>query len=217
MNKSTSRPLRIAAVALSLILAASTAPTASAAKAKVGIGVAPSPNGYVMQGEPTQIAISGAKRAKVYLERDGKWRLLGTARAKRALPYTFTEGGLQRIRVKPKKKKARTFRVPVYQEKRTNTPEAYAGVIFINRPSRIPLETTTTLRESDGCVLVDVGGDVTGIEVLSAGAPPWQGSASPDEEIAQQGIPVAGDTVIQWTNPRGGRIQAGYNAVCLNP
>lgn len=192
------------------------APAATAAK--LNIGVAPSPNGYVMAGEPTQIAVSGTKNAKVYLKRDGKWRLLGTSRSNRAVPYTFTESGLQQVRVKPRKGKAKIFKVPVYGKRESSStqysrPEAFAGQIFTG--SKWGLGSELSLPADFGCVLLDVGGKYTSIEVLSTGAPPWQGSSGPDDEIAQMGIPISGDTVVTWTR-LGLNSNIGYNAICLD-
>jgi len=212
-------PALVPAIVLTaaLIVSVSVAPAASAAK--VNIGVAPSANGYVMQGQPTQIAVTGAKRAKIFLKRDGKWRLLGTARKNRALPYTFRSAGVQSVRVKPRKGKARIFGVPVYDRTATSRPGALGGQIFTRFPSTLfRTSTSASISADSGCVLLDIGAKNSTVEVLSTGAPPWQGSAMPGAEIAQMGIPVAGDIVLSWNqNVSGERWAGGYNAICLNP
>lgn len=204
----------VVAVAASLVAV----PPANAAKLE--IGVAPSANGYVMEGEPTQIAIAGKKRGKVFLRRDGKWRLLGTARVNRPLSYTFTDGGLQRLRVKPRKGKARTFLVPVYQQTDGSVPVGFDGVVFKNRERgyhNAGNGRTRTLSEEQGCVLLDVGGRNVTIEVLSTGEPPWQGASAADGEVAQLGIPISGDTVITWKPVEGNYVLGGFTGTCLNP
>lgn len=219
-----SRNRRVVAILLSVGVAFSgalvNAPSAMAAK--LNIGVAPSANGYVMAGEPTQIAVSGAKSAKVYLRREGKWRLLGTARQNRALPYTFTDSGVQRVRVKPSKRKARIFKVPVYGSRRSSSPAAFGGQVFSNTFSGIASGggRTVTFTKDRGCVLLDVGAKNASIEVFSTDSAPWQGSSGPGGEIAQMGIPIAGDTVVTWRGLGTGFLQTidtGYNVICLNP
>lgn len=192
------------------------------------VGVLPSANGYVMVDVPTQIAIGGAPSAQVYVRNSEKakkkWRLIGRSTPNRALTHTFTDNGLQQIRIKPKGAKAKKITVPVYYQTGGGPIETFAGTLFTWSSQVQPFRSTSVPLEADrGCVLVDVGVEGSTlkrptIEVVSSGAPSWSGQSESDQPLAQTGIPVSGDTVVTvgagYSGP--GYIKFGVNAVCLN-
>jgi hypothetical protein len=69
----------VGALLAAAVLAAS--PAAAAKAAAVNIGIAPSPNGLVMKGEPTQIAVSGVPSATILIwnAEQKKWFRIGKA------------------------------------------------------------------------------------------------------------------------------------------
>lgn len=220
---------RLIGGASALVLGISVTGLAQPASAQeLEVGVLPSANGYVMVDVPTQIAIGGAPSAKVYVRNSDKakkkWRLIGRSTPNLALTHTFTDNGLQQIRIKPKGAKAKQITVPVYYQTGGGPIRTFAGTLFTWSSQVQPFRSTTVPFEADqGCVLVDVGVDGSTlkrptIEVVSSGAPSWSGQSESDQPFAQTGIPVSGDTVITvgsgYAGP--GYIQFGVNAICLN-
>lgn len=203
-------PFRTIAAALAAVaLVAATAPAATATQAtakknKVTIGVAPAANGLVMAEQPTQIAVGGTPSAKVSVKYAGKWRALGTATPAQPAPVTFFDTGRLKVKVKPKKGKAKVFTVPVYGRFSTGTsfePRAYGDTILRSERS-VRGEAIETAETSDGCAFVDVGvenyWDTNPIRatVMSTGAVPATFTADKGESTAMTNIPVSGDTVI---------------------
>lgn len=224
VNRSVLRSIMLTIMGTVLVGAMASQPANAAG---LNIGVAPSPNGYVMRDVPTQVAVSGASRAVVYIFNPtiGKYTRVGTATAKSAVPFTFTTNGLQKIKVVPSSGRSKVFKVPVYARVsgRGNTPTNYGGLIL---PSDNYAFGPMTAKASEGCVLVDVGGkgyyDRTPpftITVSSSGANPaviqvpgGTGGAG------QANVRVAGDVVIQPSdNGKQGESIYGAMFTCLNP
>lgn len=219
--------------------------TAPAAQSAVNIGVAPSPNGLVMKDVPTQIAISGTKRARIFLwnTQQKKYFRIGTATPKRALNYTFTNNGIQRIRIRPAKGKAKTFRVAVYEQRPAQavgsrssyTPTAYGSTILTSRLAlgTYSLSDTRSLgryaTKDYGCRFVSVGGkvdrDSLTLNVQSTGADPRTFTATPGAPFAELDVPIGGDVVIEASFSGGQNrnslestpAEVGLVLTCLNP
>jgi hypothetical protein len=234
------RGILISAVAAAMVLTTATAP---AAHAKINIGVAPSPNGFVMLGVPTQIAVSGTKAAVLSLwnSEQKKYFRIGTARNGQALAYTFPTGGVQKLVATPLKGKARTFTVGVYSRQSGfsgTTPTAFGALVlpsnqtigyFVAGSSDDGINRSVTASASEGCVLVDIGAKTDGepitVTVRSTSADPVTATATRDTPIALTGVPVKGDMVIDfkyqgqahavWSRPAPGMI--GAMTTCLSP
>jgi len=205
------------------------APAASAAK--IQVGVAPSPNGYVMAGVPTQVAVNRA--AKVYRNVNGKWMLLGNATKARSVPVTFNDPGVYSLRVKPKKGKARVVKVGVYgyfSIDGSGSTIAMGGQVFPNGFGVGTYAISQRVRRVSipayrGCVNVDVGVKEINqrdsypyeakVDVFSAGSPAWSsGLQSAPEGFAALGIPISGDAALEFF-ARGRDVRGSVKALCL--
>lgn len=215
---------------LALSAALLTAPAVSAAK--LDIGVAPSANGYVMAGQPTQVAVN--MPAKIFRQVNGKWMLVGNATKNRAVPITFNEAGIYSLRAKPKKGKARVVKVGVYDyvawTNRGGTiamgGQVFPGSADIAYRARSLRTYRASIPASRGCVAVDVGVrdlDISEgrypyqatIDVLSTGAPAWaSGPQSGVDGFAALGIPISGDAAVEFS-ATGGNVNAAVRALCL--
>jgi hypothetical protein len=209
----------LCAVALTSVTAVGLAPSAAAADVK--IGVAPSPNGLVMAGVPTQIAVSGTPKATVYVwnATSGKYFRAGTTTPKAAAPFTFQTSGLQKIKVVPSKGKAKVFRVPVYARfaRPSGSPTPYGGLVLNSNGSSEEYSAPA----SAGCVMVDVGGRVDmstptpfTVTVFSSGANPFSFTVADKTGVGHASIPVAGDAVVQ-KNDDYWRYEVGAVWTCL--
>lgn len=210
-------------------------------QAAVNIGVAPSPNGLVMVGVPTQIAVSGTKAAVISIWNPElrKYVRIGTAKSGSALPYTFEAGGLQRLLVRPAKGKPRKATVPVYGRLSgfgDVTPTTYGNLILTSAQTigfRVAgsaddgITRVVTATSAKKCVLADVGaktdGDAIQVTVQSTGADPVTAVATLDAPVALSNVPVRGDLVVEfkyegrahamWSKPAPGVI--GVILTCL--
>jgi hypothetical protein len=208
----------VGALLAAAVLAAS--PAAAAKAAAVNIGIAPSPNGLVMKGEPTQIAVSGVPSATILIwnAEQKKWFRIGKATRAQAAAYTFTQSGIQRIKATPSKGKSRVFSVAVYAKypMGTNTPTTYGPIILPSVRSFGSFRDDTesfTAQAANGCALVDIGlkltpyaatNAVASVSVQSTGANPASYTATVGAPVGVTGIPVKGDVVIQAEMVTGG-------------
>ncbi|MDQ1246241.1 MAG: hypothetical protein QG597_609 [Actinomycetota bacterium] len=218
-------------VAVGLAVIGTTIPAQAAQPAALTIGVAPSPNGLVMVGIPTQIAVAGTRKATLDLwdPSQRKFFRIGTATPAKALAYTFQKSGLQKIRMVPVKGKPKTFTVAVYIRfpggGMNTTPAAYGSVIFPGSENA-GTEKTVSATAAEGCVFVDIGlsvavtirsGPTATVVVQSTGAPPTTLTATLDNPVAQLNIPVKGDVVINLTTTNLPKTTTSRWWTCLNP
>lgn len=201
-----------AVLASALLVGSLAAPAAAVAPAakKIQVGVGTSANGYVMAGEPTTIATN--QRAKVYLKKGGKWRLIGKTTKNRAVSYSFAEPGVQSIRVRYGRgyKKSKVVKAAVYANYRfsaADRPVDFGGTVQL-ASSEIKLNGRSVSAE-DGCVLLTLGvaSDTPdrrapspelplNVSVLSTGAPAWSASQV-TTATWWPNIPVGGDVIIE--------------------
>jgi len=219
----------IAATSIALTIGGTIA-AAPANAAKLEVGVAPSPNGYVMADTPTQIATN--RKAKIYTRAGGKWMLLGRTTKAKSLPVTFSDPGVQTLKVKYGKK-SKTIKVGVYDTFHLGkkTPTRYGDSIITsaflgNGGASYPLPAEA------GCVSVrgginnnlevaDYRDNAFELQVMSTGAPMYSLAAPSPSSVVSPSVPVSGDAVISINgpdNPWGNwaDVQVGLEVVCLN-
>lgn len=223
----------VAAVSVAALSAspALAAPAAAPSAKKIEVGVAPSPNGYVMAGVPTQVAVN--QNATVYHRAGGKWMMLGKGTASKAIPITFDKSGVYSLKVKAGKQ-SKIVKVGVYADQplfSSRDSKVMGGLVFSSNGS-FDREGEVSIPASSGCVSVTVGisphnrpGDEGwrspgAITVNSTGAPAWaSGPVTATEGFAALNIPIKGDSVVGYTG--AGKyfsyIYVGGSALCLAP
>jgi hypothetical protein len=231
MNGHKSR-FAVVMLAVSIAFSGTLIGAPAALAAKLNIGVAPSPNGYVMAGQPTQVAVN--QTAKIYRNVNGKWMLVGTGAKNRAVPITFNGPGVYSLRAKPRKGKARVVKVSVYDYFGIGVGgpnvaiggQVFAGSLTVVGSWQTSGSRNVSISASRGCVNVDVGVRETQparnasyeatIDVFSTGAPAWSsGPQFGTDGFAASGIPISGDAAIEFAGT-GGTVTGSVKALCVS-
>lgn len=223
------------------VLLSSLSPAAAVRNPSPKIAVAPSPNGLVMAGVPSQIAVTGTPRARISVRApgpdDADYRI-GTATPSVALPFTFDSSGIYIVTLRPATGPVQRFKVPVFvrvpaeayveggfdSEYATDQSFSYGSVLLESSVGLVARGTTSFSQPAyNRCVLADVGATTTGgaisMSIHSTGAPAYTLTAAPGVPIGAAGIPIRGLAVVDLTvqSDGSGSVAAGVVWTCLNP